>query len=413
MLQNKNKIWLWLIIAISVFLYFVANFQRLVIPGSVFDILEQEMSVTAPYIAAFGTIFMFVYAISQLIIGVLVDKYGGIRVMAVGAILLALGCIIFPLTSDLNLMYFSRALIGIGSGSFYLSLIREFKNIFSENTYGIAISVMLFIGYAGGVFAGAPFVVAMKYLPWREILLILAFVIAILTVLYMISLPRFVLPAINKSVKLRILPFRLVLHKKHNRNLFSFACCNFGISYVIQTIIGKKFLEDFCQCSSARAALIVSTMAIVAACFNVINASFCKLCHNHRVIFLKSASVVTFLILSIICILILFDVKTMGIGVLFCILAGNASLSSLLVPVLFLSNRKMISVTAVSIMNFSFFMMVAILGTLTGFILHLFDPMRVNGILIYSNNSYLVLFLTFWILSLFEIYKAMKLSNKY
>ena len=134
MLQNKNKIWLWLIIAISVFLYFVANFQRLVIPGSVFDILEQEMSVTAPYIAAFGTIFMFVYAISQLIIGVLVDKYGGIRVMAVGAILLALGCIIFPLTSDLNLMYFSRALIGIGSGSFYLSLIREFKNIFSENS---------------------------------------------------------------------------------------------------------------------------------------------------------------------------------------------------------------------------------------------------------------------------------------
>ena len=111
--------------------------------------------------------------------------------------------------------------------------------------------------------------------------------------------------------------------------------------------------------------------------------------------------------------MILFDIKSMFIGFVFCVLAGNASLTSLLVPVLHLTNRKMVSGTAVSIMNFCFFMMVGFLGTATGFLLHVFKPVRVGNVLVYSNNSYLLLFGTFLALSLFEMYKAMKLSNKY
>ena len=212
---------------------------------------------------------------------------------------------------------------------------------------------------------------------------------------------------------MRILPFRLVLHKKHNRNLFSFACCNFGISYVIQAIIGKKFLEDFCLMSSSKAAMVLSIMAIVAASFNIINASVCKLCHNHRVRFLKNASIITFVSLLIICLCLLFNIRTGFIAFIFCVLAANASLTSLLVPVLHLTNRKMVSGTAVSIMNFCFFMMVGILGTVMGFLLNLFEPVKKGNVLVYTNYSYLAVFGLFFIISVFELYKARKLSDKY
>ena len=43
-------------------------------------------------------------------------------------------------------------------------------------------------------------------------------------------------------------------------------------------------------------------------------------------------------------------------------------------------------------MNFSFFMMVGFLGTITGFVLNIFEPTRVNNVLVYNNNSYLLLF---------------------
>ena len=58
-------------------------------------------------------------------------------------------------------------------------------------------------------------------------------------------------------------------------------------------------------------------------------------------------------------------------------------------------------------------MMVGFLGTATGFLLNVFKPEKVGDILVYSEKSYLAVFGMFFLLSLFELYKAMKLSNKY
>ena len=409
----NNKWVRFTLIFIGAMFYFFANFQRIAIPGAVFDVLQHELRVSAPYITAFGAIFMYIYAFSQLVNGVLVDRYGGLRVMMAGGVVLALGCLLFPATSNLALMYFSRALVGLGGSMFYLSLIRELRECFSDKNFGIAISVMLCIGYSGGIAANAPFVFAMKYLAWREILFILAGVVVAALLIFILLSAKIRFPEINKNVKLRILPFRLVLHKRHNRNLFSFAYCNFGISYAIHEKKKKKFLEDFCLMSSSKAAMVLSGMAVIAAVFNIVNAAFCRMCHNHRVIFLKNASVITFVSLLLICIFLIFNIRTDAIAIIFCILAANASLTSLLVPVLHLTNRKMISGTAVSIMNFCFFMMVGILGTAAGFLLNVFAPQKIGNVLVYSNKSYLLVFGLFFIISVFEMYKAMKLSNKY
>lgn len=410
----KKSGWIkFTLILLGALFYFIANFQRIAIPGAVFDVLQQELSVTAPYITAFGAIFMYIYAFNQLVIGVLVDRFGGLRVMLTGGAILGIGALLFPISSNLPLMYFSRVLVGLGGSTFYLSLIRELREFFLDKNFGIAISVMLCIGYCGGIAANAPFVFMMQHINWREILLIIGGIVAAGVILFAILSTKIRYPEINENVKLRTLPFRLVLHKKHNRNLFSFACCNFGISYAIQAIIGKKFLEDFCMMPPSKASIVLSIMAVIAAIFNIINASFCKMCHNHRVVFLKNASVITFVSLLMICLCLIFNIRTGYIALIFFILAGNASLTSLLVPVLHLTNRKMVSGTAVSIMNFCFFMMVGFLGTAMGFLLNLFEPEKVNNVLVYSNKSYLAVFGMFFLISVFELYKARKLSNKY
>ena len=413
-MDNKKNI---LITSILIFLgmmfYLFANFQRIAIPGAIFDLLGQELNVSAPYITTFGAIFMYVYAVTQLINGVLVDRFGGFRIMFTGGIILVLGALIFPLSSNIIVMYLARGLVGIGSSMFYLSLIKELRNIVSEKDFGMAISVMLFVGYSGGILANAPFVFAMRYASWREILFVLALIVLICLIVFFLLVTRINLPKINKQVKIRTLPFKLVLHKRHNRNLFSFACCNFAIFYAIQTVIGKKFLEDFCLMSIKDSSIVLSAMAIIAAIFNIVNAYVCKLTHNHRVKFLKHASVITFVSLLFICVCLVFDIKTSLIACVFCILSANASLSAILVPVLHLTNRKMVSGTAVSIMNFCFFIMVGILGTMTGILLNIFEPVIRGNVVAYTNEAYLLVFGMFLVLSVFEMYKAMKMSNKY
>ena len=122
------------VLSICGLLYFIANFQRIAVPGAIFDILEQELSVSAPYITAFGAIFMYVYAIGQLVTGVLVDRFGGLRVISCGGIIFGIGCLLFPISSFLPAMYLSRALMGFGCSMFYLSLVKELKNLYSEKT---------------------------------------------------------------------------------------------------------------------------------------------------------------------------------------------------------------------------------------------------------------------------------------
>ncbi len=411
--MKKNLYLKIILLLIGTLFYFFANFQRTAVPGAIFDTLINELSVSAPFVTTFGAIFMYVYACSQLINGVLVDKFGGYRVMFAGGIILGIGAILFPMSSNLFIMYLSRGLIGLGSSTFYLSIIRELREVVSEKNFGMAISVMLFIGYTGGIAANAPFVILMRHASWREILCVIGIIILLLAFIFFLLSLKIKLPEVKKNVKLRILPFRLVLHKRHNRNLFSFACCNFAIFYTIQTVIGKKFLEDFCSLEVSESAWVLSAMAVIAALFNIVNALFCRITHNHRVKFLKNASVITFGCLLTLCLLLIFSIRTKYIACIFCILAANASLTSILVPVLHLTNRKMISGTAVSIMNFCFFTMVGILGTLTGFLLNIFTPIAKENVTVYTNNSYLLVFGLFFILSVFEMYKAMKLSEKY
>ena len=227
-MKNKSFILHLLLLILGTLFYFVANFQRIAVPGAIFDILEQELHVGAPEITAFGAIYMYIYAFTQLLNGIFVDRYGGYRVMIVGAIIMGIGCLIFPLTNNLSLMYFSRALLGLGGSMFYLSLIKELGYLFEEKDFGIALSVMLFVGYAGGIIANAPFVLAMRYLDWRSILLIIAGIVLVSIFAYFIIISKIELPKINKHAELKILPFQLVLHKSHKCNTFLSFCCSTG-----------------------------------------------------------------------------------------------------------------------------------------------------------------------------------------
>ena len=94
----KRKGIIFTLILLGSLFYFFANFQRIAIPGAVFDLLQEDLRVSAPYITAFGAIFMYIYAFNQLIIGILVERFGGFRIILAGGFILALGAILFPIS---------------------------------------------------------------------------------------------------------------------------------------------------------------------------------------------------------------------------------------------------------------------------------------------------------------------------
>ena len=87
-------------------------------------------------------------------------------------------------------------------------------------------------------------------------------------------------------------------------------------------------------------------------------------------------------------------------------------MTPLILPVLNSYNKYEIRSTALSIMDSFFFITVGILGNIVGIFLNLF-PTTINkfGYLIYSKNSYLIIFLTFFICSLVEMFFVLKLKD--
>ena len=410
-LHQKHGLRLALII-IATSLFFIANIQRVAIPGAIFDLLQGDFRVDASKITFLGAIFCYIYALTQLIVGPLVDKFGGFRVMALGGIIFAIGSILFPHSENLLGLYLSRALLGFGAATFYLSTIREVKKYAKDKNFSLAVSYILFVGYSGGIFANAPFVVATNAIGWRNTLYLLGFLTLALAIIYLIIFFIFKPVHIEKETKFSLLPFKEVLSIKDNLYLYLFGATNYGLYYVLQTVIGKKFLEDFCNIELNQAAMMLSLMAIISSFAGTITAFISKSIGNKRAVIFRIFGILSVISTFLVMLFLIFDIRTKIIALIFCIPSYIGSISPILIMALHQINRHEVAATSVSIQNFSFFMMFGLLGMITVLLMNVFEPIERSGNLIYQKESYLLVFGLFFILSLIQLFAGFKIIDK-
>ena len=360
------------------------------IPGAIFDLLQEDLHLTAPGVTALGSVFMYVYALNQLLIGLFVSRYGGRRVILPGALLFCLGSLLFPLSSGIWL-YVSRALTGFGASSLYLALIDETIRACRKN-YAIVVSLVITAGYAGGIVANAPFVAVVRAAGWQRTLLGVAGLTILCYLLFAAVSSLRKLPPVRRDVPFRFFPFFQVLAVGNNRMVFLFSGLNFGLYYVIQTVIGKKFLEDFCGFSSPDAAWILSLTGLISAVAGTLLALLSRLAGNRRAVFCRIAGAVSVSVFGLITLLLLCDLHSGWIALLFCLLASTGSMSSIAIPLLHETNPRELAGPAVCFMNFSFYLAVAFFGNLSGWLLNTFPPETVGNTLVYPRNSYLAVF---------------------
>ncbi|UKI30720.1 MAG: MFS transporter [Lentisphaeria bacterium] len=380
------------------------------IPGAIFDLLQEDLHLSAPGVTALGSVFMYVYALNQLLIGLFVSRYGGRRVILPGALLFCLGSLLFPLSSG-GWLYVSRALTGFGASSLYLALIDETIRACRKN-YAIMVSLVITAGYAGGIVANAPLVALVRMTGWQRALLGVAGLTILCYLLFAAVSSLRKLPPVHRGAPFRLSPFLQVLGRGNNRMVFLFSGLNFGLYYVIQTVIGKKFLEDFCRFSSPDAAWILSLTGLISAVAGTLLAVLSRLAGNRRAVFCRIAGAVSISVFGLITLLLLFDLRSGWIALLFCLLASTGSMSSIAIPLLHETNPRDLAGPAVCFMNFSFYLAVAFFGNLSGWLLNTFPPEAVGKTLVYPRNSYLAVFAVLALASIAVFGGAMRLRDR-
>lgn len=240
-------------------LYFFINFQRIGVPGTVFNEMQSEFDATASQVTALAAIFLYVYAGMQFFVGAGADHFGPARVVLTGGALLTAGSIAFPYCQTLPQVYAVRVIVALGASVMYISIIKQLTLTFEPRHFPPLLGLLLVIGYSGGVVAYATIPAAVTAWGWRTSFRIVALLCGVVFVIVLALVAR------TGAARGRRTPFSFrvaaeVARTKAIRPILLAGSINFGIYYVLQMTLGKKFLEDFLGMSSSAAGHVNGAM---------------------------------------------------------------------------------------------------------------------------------------------------------
>ncbi len=249
--------------------YFFSYFQRVAIPGTIFNDLQKDLGLSASAVAAMGSMFTWIYGGMQIVVGILADRFGGARTLLAGGLMMLAGSMAFPLLHSTPLLVAARALTGLGASFMYLSIVKELDRLFGHSHFTLWLGIMLAAGYCGGMLGTLPFEQAAAAFGWRPSLLAVA---GMMCAAWLFA--WFVLRRLGGEAHLErpisLAPLADVLRNRRCIPLLAGSFIFFPLFFVIQAVLGKKFLQDFGGLSSAAASgFIMAMTAVSAACVAV------------------------------------------------------------------------------------------------------------------------------------------------
>ena len=401
-----------LLILVSI-MYFFANLQKVVVPGSVFNELQGIFNCDAASITGLGAGFMYAYSINQLTVGILADRYSGARVIAAGGAIFCLGSLLSAFAPSAEILLLSRILTGFGASSVYLSMLKLIFRI-TPDSFTVVLGIIMLVGYSGSVVSGAPFVKLVKFFGYTRCMLITGIATLLCYILFVINLFFSKLPPVDRQVKLKLSTFKPILSRKHNLHLYFTTGVSFGVFYSMQMTIGKKYMEDFTGVSSDLAGIIMSVTMIISSCNAFFLAILSKLAGNRRLPFMHFCGFGCLTGGVMLLSAVLFDITAWPYSAAAWILfsfAGNCA--TIQVAMQKETNPANQVGTSLSAGNCFAYLIIAIVGSLTGTLLDVFPPQIVNGVKIYSKNSYIPVFILLTALGAVSAINSLFLKETY
>lgn len=156
----------WIVFASVMLTYLLMASQRTA-PGLITDQVMRDFDVTAATIGFLISIQFFVYTSLQIPMGILADRYGPNYFLIAGASLTGIGTIVYSLGTHEFVLFFARALIGIGDATIWVNLVLILGQWFSAKEFVRLIGLAGMTGSLGFLLATIPFSAWIDLLGWR------------------------------------------------------------------------------------------------------------------------------------------------------------------------------------------------------------------------------------------------------
>ena len=171
----------WLIWGLGAALYLIAFYQR-VAPAVLSRDLSLEFNLSGAALGNLSAFYFYSYAAVQIPTGLLADRWGPRKVLAMGAALTALGTLCFALAPSVLWANVGRLAIGAAAGVAFVSMLKLASHWMPANRFAFVSSLALVVGVAGATLAGAPLLMAADAFGWRAVMVASAGITALVGV---------------------------------------------------------------------------------------------------------------------------------------------------------------------------------------------------------------------------------------
>lgn len=375
-------------------LYFFSFFQRVAIPGAIFNDIQTQFSISAAEVTRLSAIYLFVYAVMQPFAGLLADRFGGVRVVVVSGILLCVGSLLFPLSQGEWGLYMSRALVGLGASAMYLCLVKESDLYFGGKNFAPILGFLCLLGYCGGLAGTRPFRMMVEGMGWKNSCLIVAVascLVLMLTWMIMQRIGRKYTPQKEERLWSSTID---VLKNRLNYPILITVSLSFSIYLSLQATIGPKFLEDFCGITPLQSSGYTFIMMFCTMASLMISSILSRLLNNNRKSFLVFNGFATLTATMLLLFGTIFHASPQCFLAAFILLALASGTSPVVVLMIKEMNPPEKVAVSIGILNTAAYVMVAVMSQVIGKVLDIFkDSATVTEkSIIYPASAYITLF---------------------
>lgn len=164
---SLSGIMIWGIAAV----FFLYEFFLRTFLGSLAHQVLPDLRLNAETFALVGSVYYVAYALMQIPVGVLADKFGVKGIMLFAALVCVISTFWFAAASGFFSAFFSRLFMGFGSSFAFVCLLVVVVTWFPKKYFGFFAGISQFIGTLGPVLAAGPLVALVaQQASWRAAL---------------------------------------------------------------------------------------------------------------------------------------------------------------------------------------------------------------------------------------------------
>jgi len=163
----------WIAWGVGASFFAYAYFHR-VAPSVMYDRLMAEFAATGALLGNLSACYFYAYCLSQIPIGLMLDRFGPRLLLACSALVAACGSLIFAWSDGLTSAYVGRFLVGLGTGTAFVGSLALAAARLPPSRFATVTGLTQAVAMAGGVAAQAPLALIVAAVGWRETMLGLA-----------------------------------------------------------------------------------------------------------------------------------------------------------------------------------------------------------------------------------------------